>query len=184
MPERLCALDTSPWIALISKEPNRAEHVLRLLGEAERGDLRIFVSTTTITEIVKEPEAVAPVMSEVDERTFNEYMDNPWITMVSVDPIVATQARDLRRLIPRLKTPDAQILATALVARVEVLYTYDHKDLIPLNGTDAVGGMRIEEPPIEHQLALSEWSKETAMQLTADPMVRAPTEDPALTEES
>lgn len=156
MPERACAIDTSPWIALIANEPDRAEHVQRLVEQGERSELRIYVSTTTITEVVKEPEAAAPLMSEEDERVFMDYMDNPWITMVSVDPIVATKARDLRRLVPRLKTPDAMILATALVAGAEVLYTYDQKDLLNLNMTDAVSGLRIEIPPVEHQLVLTE----------------------------
>ena len=85
---------------------------------------------------------------------FVEYMDNPFLPLVSVAPIVAARARDLRRQVRWLKTPDAMILATALVTGSSALYTYDEKDLLRLHGSSEVGALRIEIPPVEHQLAL------------------------------
>jgi uncharacterized protein with PIN domain len=104
MPDReRVAIDTSPWIALLDDEPDRAEHVQRLLERAERGELQIYVSTTTITEIVKGPHAADPAMSEAQEGMFSAFMENAFVTLVSVDPVVAARARDLRRAIPKLR---------------------------------------------------------------------------------
>jgi predicted nucleic acid-binding protein len=155
MPDRpTVTIDTSPWIALLAGEADRAEHVLRLLEQAERNEIRVFVSTVTITETVKGPAAADPLMTDEQETLFVEYMDNPFITLVSVDPVVAARARDLRRQVRWLKTPDAMILATALVTGSSTLYTYDEKDLLRLSGSSEIGALRIEIPPVEHQLAL------------------------------
>lgn len=155
MPDKLLVtIDTSPWIALLSKEADRAEHVLRLLEQAERNEIKVFVSTVTITETVKGPKAADLLITEEQEALFVEYMDNPFITLVSVDPVVAARARDLRRQVRWLKTPDAMILATALVTGSEALYTYDQTDLVRLHASPDVGGLRIEIPPVQHQLAL------------------------------
>jgi predicted nucleic acid-binding protein len=155
MPDKpAVTIDTSPWIALLAKEIDRAEHVLRVLERAERGEMRVFVSTVTITETVKGPAAADPVMTDDQETVFVEFMDNPFITLVSVDPVVAARARDLRRQVRWLKTPDAMILATALVTGSASLYTYDQADLLRLDGSAEVAGLRIEIPPVEHQLVL------------------------------
>jgi predicted nucleic acid-binding protein len=151
MPERRpdAVVDTSAWIALLEDEADRADHVQRLLEHAEADEIRILVSTITITEVVKGPQATDPALTEDQERTFVDFMDNPFVTLVSVDPLVAARARDLRRAIPRLKTPDAIIVATALVAGAEIVYTYDDRDLLRLDGDAAVGGVRILMPPAE-----------------------------------
>ncbi|MBF6604960.1 MAG: PIN domain-containing protein [Chloroflexi bacterium] len=154
MPDKpVVTIDTSPWIALLAKEVDRAEHVLRLLEQAERGEIKVFVSTVTITETVKGPAAGDPLLTDEQESVLVDYMDNPFITLVSVDPVVAARARDLRRHVRWLKTPDAMILATALVTGSETLYTYDQTDLVRLNGSADVGGLRIVIPPVDYQLA-------------------------------
>jgi predicted nucleic acid-binding protein len=95
-------------------------------------------------------------MTEARERTFTDFMDNPYVTLVSVDPLVAAQARDLRKIIPTLKTPDAIIVATAIVAGADTLYTYDADDLLKLDGHEAIRGLRIVEPPaVASQLRLT-----------------------------
>ncbi len=161
MPDKLVVtIDTSPWIALLAQEVDRAEHVLRLLEQAERGEIKVFVSTVTITETVKGPAAADQLMTEDQEAVFVEYMDNSFITLVSVDPVVASRARDLRRQIRWLKTPDAMIVATALVTRSASLYTYDQADLLRLDGSPEVDNLRIEIPPVEHQLALPAMTNE------------------------
>ena len=155
MPDKpAVTIDTSPWISVLDQEPDRAEHVLRLLEQAERNEIRVFVSTVTITETVKGPSASDMLMSIDQERVFNDFMDNAFITLVSVDPVVAKRGRDLRRQFRWLKTPDALIVATALATGSEALYTYDERDLLRLNGLPELGGLRIEIPPVEHQLAL------------------------------
>jgi predicted nucleic acid-binding protein len=157
MPDRRpqVVVDSSAWIALLAGEAGRADHVLRLLEHAEADEVRILVSTITITEVVKGPAAADPPLTDEQERIFVDFMDNPYLTLVSVDPLVAARARDLRRAVRGLKTPDALIVATAIVAGAETLYTYDGA-LLGLDGDPVVGGLQIGEPPVEaRQLPLA-----------------------------
>jgi predicted nucleic acid-binding protein len=141
-------VDTNVWIALLEDEEGRAEDVVRLIERAEAGEIRVLVSTITITEVVKGPTVTDPVLTEAQERTFVDFMDNPFVTLVSVDPLVASRARNLRKAIPRLKTPDAIIIATAGVAGAEILYTYDD-DLLRLHQDPTIGTLRVLIPPDE-----------------------------------
>lgn len=128
--------DTSAWVALLEGEDDRAEHVQRLLETAEAGDLHILVSTLVISEVTKGPMASDPPMSEEDEQTFERYLESPFVSLVSVDPAVARRARDIRREHPKLRTPDAVMVATAIVARAETL-----------SGTDAGWSSRRRRRP-------------------------------------
>jgi predicted nucleic acid-binding protein len=56
---------------------------------------------------------------------------------------VSAQARGL--ILKGVKAPDALIVATALVYRVDVLHTFDPV-LLGLNGSTIVDGLRITEP--------------------------------------
>jgi predicted nucleic acid-binding protein len=158
MPKRnapRAVFDTSVWVALLEGEDDRAEHVQRLLEAAEAGDLHILVSTLVISEVTKGPkEADPPPMSESDERTFESYLESPFVTLVSVDPAVARLAATIRREHEKLKTPDAVMVATAIVAGAQTLYTYDADDLLPLNGDATIGGLRVLKPPVQHQTTL------------------------------
>lgn len=171
MPDRprreLVVADTSVWVALLVNEADRAEHVVRLLERAESGELQVLVSTLTLTEVVKGPMASDPPVTQEQERTFTDFMDNPYVTLVSVDPLVGARGRDLRRTLPHLKTPDAIQIATAIVSDASTLYTYDKRDLLRLDGSAAVGSLRIIEPPVEHQLPLALAEPSTSAMLTA-----------------
>jgi predicted nucleic acid-binding protein len=147
-------VDSSVWVALFEDEEDRGEHIQRLLERAEAGEVRLLVSTITISEVLKGPKANDPPMSERKQHTFEEFLENPYITLVSVDPAVARRARDIRRDHPKLRTPDAVQIATALIARAEVLYTYDEDDLLPLDGDPSIDGLAIVIPPVEHQRTL------------------------------
>ena len=151
------ALYTSALVALLNGEVDRGEHVPAARKRAEEGQIQLYVSTVTITEITKGPKATDVPLTADQERTFTDFMDNDFVTMVSVDPVVATRARDLRRSVPKLKTPDALVVATALVAQAERLYTYDTDDLVPLSGQPDVDGLVIALPPIE-EIPMDLWS--------------------------
>lgn len=147
--------DTSVWVALLDDEDDRAEHVQRLLETAERDELHVLVSTLVISEVTKGPKASDPPMSDEHQRTFESYLESPFVSLVSVDPAVARRARDIRREHPKLRTPDAVMVATAIVAGAGTLYTYDEDDLLPLNADASLGGLAILVPPVEHQTKLS-----------------------------
>lgn len=155
MPDRRrVVLDTTVWISFLQDEPDRAEHVERLLERAERGEVQVLISAITITEVLKGPKATDAPLTPGQERKFTDFIDHPFITVVSVDPVVASRARDLRRAVPGLKTPDAIVVATALVSHAKTLYSYDADDHHPLNGDARVDGLEIVVPPVEHQLTM------------------------------
>lgn len=147
-------VETSPWIALIQGEADRAEHVERLLNQAAAGELQIYTSTLTITEITKGPKAEDARLSPEQEQTFRDFLDHEYVTLVSVDPVVAERAASLRKDFPGLRTADAVHLATAIVIRAGVFYTYDDR-LLKLDGSQSLDGLEVTIPPVDHQMALA-----------------------------
>jgi predicted nucleic acid-binding protein len=141
-------------VALLEGEHDRAEHVVRLLESAEAGELHILVSTLVLSEVIKGPKAADPPLSESNQKLFETFLDNPYVTLVSVDPAVARRAADVRRDHKRLPTADAVMVATAIVTGATTLYTYDKEHLLPLNGSPTIGGLSVIEPPVEHQTTL------------------------------
>jgi predicted nucleic acid-binding protein len=159
MPKRSSApravVDSSVWVALLEDEEDRGEHVQRMLERAEAGEEQLLVSTITISEVLKGPKASDPPMSEERQQTFEDFLENDYITLVSVDPAVARRARDIRREHRKLPTPDAVQVATAIVTGAGRLYTYDEDDLLPLDGDESVQRLEIIMPPVEHQTTLA-----------------------------
>lgn len=147
-------VETSPWIALLQGEADRAEHVERLLEQAADGDLQIYTSALTIAEVTKGPKASDPTLSAVQEKTFRDFLDNEFVTLVSVDPVVAEQAATLRKAVPGLRTADAIHIATAVVIRAGIFYTYDDQ-LLKLDGDASLDGLQVRMPPVDHQMALA-----------------------------
>ena len=85
-------------------------------------------------------------------KKIGAWFDNPYVSLINVDRAVAQRAAELRRKYPSLKTPDAIVLATALIENVVILYTYDGCDegsgkvsgLLALNGKES--GLTIAIP--------------------------------------
>lgn len=152
-PVEKVVIETTVWVALLDDEANRAEHVERVLLRAAAGEARIYTSALTITEITKGPKADDPPLDEDQAATFARFLENEYVTLVSVDPVVAEKAKELRRAFHGLRTPDAIHVATGVVIGAGVLYTYDG-DQLKLKGDERLEGMVIAEPPIEHQTDL------------------------------
>ena len=146
-------LETTAWVALLDDEPDRAADVERLLQRAAAGEAQVYTSVLTITEITKGPKAADPPLTEDQAATFAQFLENEYATLVSVDPIIANKAKELRRDFPALRTPDAIHVATGIVIGAGTLYTYDH-DQLRLDGDEHLDGMAIREPPVEHQTDL------------------------------
>jgi predicted nucleic acid-binding protein len=146
-------IETTARFALLDDEENRAEHVERLLVRAASGAGQIYTSVLTITEITNGPKADDPPLKEDQAATFAGFLENEYVTLVSVDPIVAEKAKELRRAFHGLRTPDAIHLATGIVIGAGKLYTYDD-DQLRLNGDEHLDGMVIVEPQVDHQTDL------------------------------
>ena len=133
------------WISLISNlmtddAIERRSNLEHFVQDAMDGKAQLFVSTVTIVEVVRtESVKVLPVQVPADVRQkITDLFEEPYITPVPLDPARASEARDLRWKHPWLRTMDAIELASALYAKVEVMYTYDgsgaKRGLISLDG--------------------------------------------------
>lgn len=129
--------DSCCWIAFIGAEVGRWERCNSLVTQAKKGDLEIWTSSLTLAEVYKFK--CGPDQKELaaeNDGLFEEYLKQAFVFQVHLDDAVGTAARRLLRAhSPPLKKPnDAVHLATAALNNVEVLYTFDSMNLIPLSG--------------------------------------------------
>jgi predicted nucleic acid-binding protein len=144
-PKRI-AWDSCSWISHIQQEKLFApdgktltEDRGALCRAAERGALEIAVSTLCLVEVLSRNRPAA-----IDDNTVRDYFDNDYILLVSVDKLVADRARGLMLVgHAGLKPPDAVHLATACIANVEEIQTFDAR-LLALDGNlDKADGTRL-----------------------------------------
>lgn len=140
------------WIALIEDEVDRVERCESLILQARNKDVEIWTSSLTVAEVYKFKcgDDSKEMTAEKDEA-FERYLQQDFVFQVQLDHDVAVTARRLLRNHPPLKKPsDGVHLATAVLNNLDVLYTFDHKNLIPLNRlvqrTDGQM-LSISEPP-------------------------------------
>jgi len=159
MPDRLKRwyMGSDTWISLISdlmtpEATERRPNLGNFVQEAMDGTARLFVSTVTIVEVIQtESVGIAPVNIPPDVRQkIIDLFEEPYITPIPLDPARASEARALRWQYPSLRTMDAIELASAVYARVDVMYTYDgsgtRRGLISLDGLVGTPPLRIQLP--------------------------------------
>jgi predicted nucleic acid-binding protein len=117
----MIAFDSNVLIYFLEKNPSFFEAAKRLFLPVLAGDAFACTSVLTITEIVAGSSATTNL----------EILAHPNITVLGADNEIAHGAGALRLRHPRLKTPDAVHLATAMHAGAKVFYTND-KPLIKL----------------------------------------------------
>lgn len=120
---RLATVDTSVWLAFLTSQDEThqlARHLFQRV--ADDGDpLCVELSVITATEAMVRPARVGP--SAVGRM--RAYLSGfPHATLVPVDLEVATTAATVRAQ-TRLRTPDALIVASALVRGAEAIVTND-----------------------------------------------------------
>ncbi len=159
MPDKMkrwyMASDT--WISLISNlnTPEAIERRSNLeffVQDAMDGKAQLFVSTVTIVEVVRtESVGIAPaeVPAEVRQK-ISDLFEEPYITPILLDPARASEARLLRWQYPWLRTMDAIELASAVYAKVDVMYTYNgsgkKRGVLSLDGLVGTPPLPIEVP--------------------------------------
>ena len=134
MPEKLKRwyIGSDAWIALISnmmtpEAVERRSNVEFYVQEAMDGTAQLFISSATIVEVVRtESAGIAPLEVPADIRQkITDLFEELYIVPISLDPARASEARTLRWQYPWLRTMDAIELASAVYAKVDVMYTYD-----------------------------------------------------------
>ena len=144
------AWDSCTWIAHIQQEKirgsdgktiveDRGAMCRPVLDAAERGIIEIVISAITLVEVIARNRSAG-----IDDQTVRDYFDNDYILIVNVDKQLGDFARRLMFAgHPGLKPPDAIHLATACIANVRELHTFDER-LLRLDGViDRLDGTRL-----------------------------------------
>jgi predicted nucleic acid-binding protein len=142
--------DSCLFIELLQQDhKDRFEACDDLRIQAARMDLLIATSALTIAEVFK----VRGVGSFSDDKSKKilAFFENQYIVIRPVDRYTAEMAHDIARK-HSLTCNDAIHVATALIAKVPVLYTYDgvggrRKGLLRHHLKIGKPALRIEQPP-------------------------------------
>ena len=148
MPKRVY-WDTNCFLGWFQQEKEKRDALRALLDGAETGELVIVTSTLTITEC-----AGLPTVRKVDDaasRKMLGFFEQEYIALRAVERNIAEKAHDFVRA-HAIKHKDAVHLATAVIAEVEVMYTYDaakggQAGLLTHHRAAWLSGLRIEKPP-------------------------------------
>ena len=132
--------DSSAFLAWLLPEPDREDHCKEVLDAAESGELEIVTSAVTLTEVIKIGKS-APRLKEADEEKIRLFFENPYILIFSTTRIVAELARQLIWKHPKLKPKDSIHLASAILAKIGEVHSYD-RDHLSLDGL-------IGSPPVK-----------------------------------
>lgn len=124
---RVC-FDTAPLIYYFQDNPDYAPLLEPIFRRIQRGQAVGVVSTVSLLEICVRP------YQRGDAKLAAEYRrilsDRPNFILRDVDDLIAMKAATLRAdsgAPPLLKTPDAVILATAVLEAADILVTNDLK---------------------------------------------------------
>lgn len=147
--------DSCIFIELIQQtRKKRFDACEALRKKAERKELVIVTSTLSITEVNKLSDL--PILPEEQSKRIIEFFKNFYIKIRVADRPIAEYAHELTRT-HKLSNIDAIHVATAILGRVPVLYTYDGmkrgrklQGLLKHDGMIGKPGrtpLRIETPP-------------------------------------
>lgn len=128
------AIDTAPFIDFIEEHPAFLGELDSLFGRIDAGLLRAVTSGITLLEVLVVPLRVGN--QPLAERYRELLTRSRGLELVPVDEGVLLAAAQLRASHPKLRTPDALQLATALVTGCTAFVTNDR--VLP-----SVPGLRI-----------------------------------------
>ncbi len=136
-------LDASALIGVIKGEADFT--CLRsLLAAVDRGEIRLVESTAMLAEVLPAHEGDAALHAEARNRV-REMLEAPATELIDVSAIVARKAGELR-VKHHMSTWDAVHLATAILAKVDVLIVRDGKFPVgDYEGTYVTGPFDIDE---------------------------------------
>lgn len=106
-------------------------------------------AATLVVSVVAHTEVLRAKHSDEQIKKFRDFLARSNVLVIDVDLRVSEKAEEIRsKALPtgrKIKTPDAQHLATAIIYRVDVFHTLDDK-LLNLNGSALVDGLVISKP--------------------------------------
>ena len=124
--------DAVVWLGILKEEPDKVETCTQLLTEARDGEFKIVTSAITLAEVVHLRGFQR--MTPQAEAKIKAFFEHDFIAIRNVDRGTAEKARELmwRYNDQKLRHQDAIHAATASLANVDVLNTYD-SDLLDLD---------------------------------------------------
>jgi predicted nucleic acid-binding protein len=149
MPE-LVYLDTCVIIEMIlQKNKGRLDACKSLIARAKSDEILLVTSTYALIEVNKcDGMGLLPVQQS--ER-IKQFLENPFFALRPLDRRTGECAHDLIRD-HKLGNADSAHVATAIVNKIPVMYTYDgckdkRKGLLGKNGKIGTPPLKIEMPP-------------------------------------
>lgn len=143
--------DTCVFLAWFKEEQDKPlADIALVVHEIESRSASLLLSVTTYEEVLDiEGGAV---------HKFRDYIKRPYVETANVDTRIAERVAAMRNAAAQdgmnIKVPDAQIIATALQYKADVLHTFDDK-VLRFHKKPIVEGLRIEHPmPLSRQQGL------------------------------
>jgi predicted nucleic acid-binding protein len=118
------ALDTNLFIYVFEQHPQFGEKAKAILEEIENGTISAVASSVSLTEILVKPIREGNLTLEKQYKLLFSHFPN--LSILPIDNVVAERAAYLRGKY-NIKTPDALIVATALVANADLFITNDQR---------------------------------------------------------
>lgn len=114
--------DTAPLIYFVERHPAYGSLVRVAFERAEAGEVELFTSTLTLTEVLARP--LEMQAEEVAKAYKTILLESPHLHVFDVDTRIAERAAELRARYG-LKTPDAIQISVAIQAGCEAFLTND-----------------------------------------------------------
>ena len=129
--------DACIWIELINQASQaRVERCKYVIELAQVGKAQIWTSAFTLAEVWKRKcEGNNVGIQESKDKDFEDFIEQPFVKKVAVDFNIGHVARRLLRRYPTLGKPqDAIHVASCMLYNIDVLHTFDERDLTKLDG--------------------------------------------------
>ena len=144
--------DACTFLALLKNEPDKVAECISVVKAAKDGHVMIVTSALTFIEVVK-LEKGKPKLPKENEAKIRDFFRHKWIYIYDVNRKIGELARELMWQYEALKPKDATHVATAVIAKVDVLDTFDDY-LIKLSENIGDPPLVIKRPFFQVQLDL------------------------------
>ena len=136
--------DTSVFLAWIKEEPDAPlDDIALVVDEIDDDKADLIIPVAVFCEILEAKHTKRQM------RQFDQFSKRSNVLSVDTTRAIAQRASELRSALLRegrkLKTPDAQIAATAILYGVDMLHSLD-PHLLNIHGSPAVDGLVIVKP--------------------------------------
>ena len=127
-------LDTSVLVEyIVSKSPYRPK-VVKLFDRASKGELELYVSAVTLSEVLYVATRIYQVSGAVDpNREALNFVE--WIkkrtNVVNVDEAIASRAGELKKLL-HIALPDCYVIASAETVNAAPLFRKVEEEMVPV----------------------------------------------------